>query len=44
MLHLLHLAADAFMIVVLAGGVLSMLVSLGFAIRKALKKGFLKAL
>lgn len=44
MLYYLRLAADAFMIVVLAGFALMMLVAFWFAIRKALKKGFLKAL
>ena len=44
MLHLLRLAADGFMIVVLAGFTLALLVSFGFAVRKAIKAGFLKAL
>ena len=44
MLRYLRLAADAFMLVVLAGFVLAMLVSVGFAVRKALKKGFWSAL
>lgn len=44
MLHFLRLAADAFMIVVLAGIALTLLVSFGFAVRKAMKVGFLKAL
>ena len=32
------------MFVVLAGGTLAMLVAIGFAVRKASKKGFLRAL
>lgn len=44
MLHFLHLAADPFMFGVLVGFALAMLVSIGFAVRKALKKGFRSAL
>jgi len=44
MLHFLRLAAGAFMFVVPAGVALAILVSIWFAVRKALKKGFLKAL
>ncbi len=44
MRHYLRLAAAAFMLVTLAGWVLAMLVAIGFAVRKAIKKGFRSAL
>jgi len=40
----LRLAAAAFMFVVPAGFALAMLVAIGFAVRKAIKKGFRSAL
>lgn len=43
-MHFLRLVADAFTIVVLAGVALAMLVSFGFAVRKAIHKGFWAAL